>query len=791
MARSGRFLVRYPWVAYLALALVSFPILEIILRGEHAVQYAHDVFDDDVPRLFSIASDWLRHGPVLWDPHLTAGNPLLAQFALPPFAPDVLLSFVIPPFAAYTLNAGFMAFAAGLSMHLFLRGSLRLVPVACFIGGILAALSFWHYIYGYGVLLLPLLLWGIDRMSRTTARRRDALFVILLITFLLYSSQIQIILIDGAVTLAWVLLRGTDEHGRGRRVRDLVVTWAMAFALAAPVLATQIVGLPASQRAIWELTSGFSLTGQLREAIEFYGRVLFGVPLLPSVGGSGDVYGTFFLGAIALPLLVIGCVVPRRSGRERLLLALLVLIPIIDILAPLLVPLQENVGFLRSFQFVRVRHLLVIALIINAAIGAHWLASSDPLGRLSLARRWIAAGGMVVVGGALVWQGSVAARRVVAGTGGSRVEEGWLLAAAAIIGGTFVALIAGYAIWRRGRPSLTHQGVLTGGIVVLLLLGLTGERLALTRAQRDLGAGRLLGTWAERMAPTPAQEFIASEAGGGRMLSIGEHANRALVAGLDTVDGYQTIYPLRYHELFGAMIAPQLALDPANDRYYNTWGNRAYAFGPELDLEVASLLGVRWLYVAGDVLTDPSLIERFSGAGVTVYENPGVLPRAFIATRVSVAPARAAVIAAIAGASAQDLRDRVFVASEDAPDAWAALVDDDPLGGGADPDDSSARIEMDGIDRLSIRTTTSTAGILVLADTWTPDWVAEVDGVVTPIGAAYGALRGVAIPAGEHLVTFMYRPMATYAGIGLASATMIGLIGWLMIGWVRPRRKGG
>ncbi len=283
----------------------------------------------------------------------------------------------------------------------------------------------------------------------------------------------------------------------------------------------------------------------------------------------------------------------------------------------------------------------MFALIVNAAIGASWLAGPDPFGRLSRTRRWIAAGGLGIVGAALVWQGYVTARRVVAGTGGPRVEEGWLLAAGAIVGGALVALIVGYAIWRRRRLPLSGQGLLTGGIVVLLLLGLTGERLALTRAQRDIGAARLLGTWAERMAPTPAQEFIASQAGGGRTLSIGEHANRALVAGLDTVDGYQPIYPLRYHELFGAMIAPQLALDPANDRYYNTWGNRAYAFGPELDMEVASLLGVRWLYVAGDVLTDPSLIERFSAAGVTVYENPGAFPRAFIATGVTVAPDRA------------------------------------------------------------------------------------------------------------------------------------------------------
>lgn len=776
-------------MAYLALALVSFPILEIILRGENAVQYAHDVFDDDVPRLFSIASDWLRNGPVLWDPHLTAGNPLLAQFALPPFAPDVLLSFVIPPFAAYTLNATFMAFAAGLSMHVFLRGSLRLVPVACFIGGILAALAFWHYIYGYAVLLLPLLLWGVDRMSRTASRRRDALFVILLISFLLYSSQIQIILIDGAVTLAWVLLRGPEEHGRGRRVRDLVVTWAIAFALAAPVLATQIVGLPASQRAIWELTSGFSLAGQLREALEFYGRVIFGVPLLPSIGGSGDVYGTFFLGAIALPLLVVGCVVPRRPGRERFLLALLVLIPIIDILAPLLVPLQENVGFLRSFQFVRIRHLLPIVLIVNAAIGANWLAGPDPFGRLSRARRWAAAAGLGAVGMALFAQGSVAVRRVLAGTGGPRVEEGWLLAAVALIGGTFVALVVGYGIWRHGRLPVSGQGVLAGGIVVLLLLGLTGERLALTRAQRDLGAPRLLGTWADRVALTPAQGFIASQSGGGRTLSIGEHANRALVAGLDAVDGYQTIYPLRYHELFGAMIGPQLALDPANDRYYNTWGNRAYAFGPELDMEVASLLGVRWLYVAGDVLTDPSLIERFSAAGVTVYENPDAFPRAFIVTAATIAEDRPAVIAAIAEASAPDLRDRVFVASEDVPADWAGLVGGDPLGARAAGAGPGAVIETDSIDRLSIRTTTSTAGILVLTDTWTPDWVAEVDGVDTPIAAVDGALRGVAVPAGEHVVSFAYRPMATYAGIVAAMATALALGGWLTLGWLRRRQE--
>lgn len=96
-----RFLARRPWLVYLGLAPLAHPILEILVFGERALQTAHDVFDDDVPRLFTIAADWREFGPSLWDPHLTSGNALLAQFALPPLAPDVLLSFIVPPFVAY------------------------------------------------------------------------------------------------------------------------------------------------------------------------------------------------------------------------------------------------------------------------------------------------------------------------------------------------------------------------------------------------------------------------------------------------------------------------------------------------------------------------------------------------------------------------------------------------------------------------------------------------------------------------------------------------------------------
>src|SRR6478672_2793546 len=112
MRRLGRSLVTHPWIVYAVLAALAFPLLEMLVHGERALQYAHDVFDVDVPRLFSIPADVRANGLVLWDPHLTSGNPLLAQFALPPLAPDVLLSFVLPPFLAYAANTALMTFAA-------------------------------------------------------------------------------------------------------------------------------------------------------------------------------------------------------------------------------------------------------------------------------------------------------------------------------------------------------------------------------------------------------------------------------------------------------------------------------------------------------------------------------------------------------------------------------------------------------------------------------------------------------------------------------------------------------
>lgn len=779
MSRAGRSLVAHPWVAYVVLAMLAFPMFEMFVHGERALQYAHDVFDSDVARLFTFAPDWLAHGPVLWDPHLTAGNAWLAQGALPPFGPDAVASFVAPPFAAFVVNTALMTFAAGISMHLFLRDSLRLPAIACFAGGVLATLAFWHYIHGYAALLLPLVLWATDRALAPARRRRDVLAAILIVAFLFYSSLVPIVLIDGLFALAWVVASNNGGRPLLARVARLAGVWVAGMLLAAPILATQLAALPGSHRAIWDLAYLYPLGPNLRDFAHLYGGIVFGVPMTSGIGGTADVYGSFFLGAIGLPLLAVGMVVPRRDAREWLLLALLVAIPVIDLIALFVVPLQESLPLLRSFQFVRVRHLMPIVLIVNASIGLGWLIGPDPVGRLSDRRRMVAAVGLLAAGLAIAAQLAVATSHVLRPTGDDLVRHGWRLTLVALTLGAVALVTILVLATRRGSRPGTHGIALAGGLVLCLVVGLTAERLLYARAERDLGGN--LGTWAESVSPTAAQAFIASQPGGGRVLSIGDHANRALAARLDTVDGYQSIYPLRYHELFGLLIDPGLRLDPARYDYYHLWGNRAYAFRPELDMDIADLLGVRWLYVRGDPLEHTALTQRFTGDGVTVYENTGALPRTFIAHDLEVVSDRPALLAALAAEDAQSLRERVYLAADE-------HVSTEGLVGLGPNDSDTAAIEEDANDRIVIHAQTSTPGYLVLADTYTPDWVADIDGTPATVLPLDGALRGVALSPGEHRVTFSYRPVATYLGFSFAALTAVLLGIWLLLG--RRVRRG-
>ncbi len=75
-------------------------------------------------------------------------------------------------------------------------------------------------------------------------------------------------------------------------------------------------------------------------------------------------------------------------------------------------------------------------------------------------------------------------------------------------------------------------------------------------------------------------------------------------------------------------------------------------------------------------------------------------------------------------------------------------------------------------------------GRLVLSEVQYPGWRAESDGEILPIHRAYGLLRSVELPPGEHTVIFAFRPRSILLGTGLFAFAAIALA--LM--WWRHRR---
>jgi hypothetical protein len=81
-------------------------------------------------------------------------------------------------------------------------------------------------------------------------------------------------------------------------------------------------------------------------------------------------------------------------------------------------------------------------------------------------------------------------------------------------------------------------------------------------------------------------------------------------------------------------------------------------------------------------------------------------------------------------------------------------------------------------------------GYLLLADAFAPGWYAWVDGSPATIHPADVAMRGVALPAGKHEVTFVYRPLGWRLGVPLAAVGLLLLSMWVArVRFVERRRR--
>jgi hypothetical protein len=93
-----------------------------------------------------------------------------------------------------------------------------------------------------------------------------------------------------------------------------------------------------------------------------------------------------------------------------------------------------------------------------------------------------------------------------------------------------------------------------------------------------------------------------------------------------------------------------------------------------------------------------------------------------------------------------------------------------------------------GPNRVVVQVEADGPAWLLLSDTWYPGWEARIDGEGVSIWRGDYLFRAVPVPAGQHVVEFVYRPVSFLAGVVLAAAAIV-LLAWAI--WYGRLRAAG
>jgi hypothetical protein len=93
--------------------------------------------------------------------------------------------------------------------------------------------------------------------------------------------------------------------------------------------------------------------------------------------------------------------------------------------------------------------------------------------------------------------------------------------------------------------------------------------------------------------------------------------------------------------------------------------------------------------------------------------------------------------------------------------------------------------------RVVVQTSSPEKALLVLSDTYFPGWVADIDGDPAAILHANYLFRAIAVPRGNHKVTFRYEPASVRIGMWLGLAGLLGSLTVVLVARRCARRAQG
>jgi hypothetical protein len=748
------------------------------------------------------------HRMPYWNPLLFGGLPFVEGMHGDIFYPPSLALFFMDARTMWGWKMGLHIFLAGIFTYLWLHRGLRLDRLPAFFGGLVymmgADLVSLVLPGGDGKLfvstLAPLLVWLAERAVRGRTPADFAVFA-LGIALILFTSHMQAAYyVVWGVSLyflfrVWQLWRVERSGGLAAR---LVGLYALAGLLGVGAAAVQFLPplgylrehshrVDRAEERGYEWSSTYSLNAEEIASLvvpEFVGEIAQSSRVRPAGGywGKNPFKGNHEYAGL-VPLLLIPVLLLRRRTPQVLFFVGLAALSLLYALAastPLgrVFYLIPGVSLFRSWSIIIFLYGLSIATL--GAIGAQqlqdWLTGVDPgrtrvggagtsserLDGPAVARRalWAAAGALGVLGvlasagvlldvwTALFYRDMHPSREAALMANGSYIQTGfwisfglaaavagaWELGSRGLIGArALLLLLAGLAaadLYRVGRPFVQHTALINEQIAGSTLLQ-PDDVIAQLQRLRDAG-------------------------GVFRVMDLGPSYNQNDLAihGLEQLAGHHGNEMGRYRNLIG--------------------GEHADYMLPS-ELRLGNITNTEYFILPGRV-EHAALEEVYVGAAAAVYRNVNALPRAFLAGATEVLSGPAAI-------------ERLL--AEDF-DARSTVILEEPLPADVEVQPGAAGVVEwleRGTDAFSLRVAPDRHALLVVLDNHYPAWQALLDGRRVPIYRANYTFRAVAVPPGEHVVTFRFDPVALRGGAIVSLAVLGLLLAVIGAGIVSDRRR--
>lgn len=340
------------------------------------------------------------------------------------------------------------------------------------------------------------------------------------------------------------------------------------------------------------------------------------------------------------------------------------------------------------------------------------------------------------------------------------------------------AILASTSVtWLTFRLQHWRFAAATLATLILVVIGLDLHAAWLVQSSESLNGG---GDYqfarvdlASYLAPTPGARFLMAQPEPFRYFGYAGHVfggpmpytlrwtdpgiaalevnNRAMLTGLEDTQGYNPVHLARYDDFVAA-------LNGQTQNYHH-----ADILEQGFDSPLLDLLNVRYIILPKIPASDEVLPRyqrplqpAYEDNAVRIFENPAAMPRAWL------------VHSAAQGSLASTSVDLHHVAVLEVPPP--TLVEPE------DPASESVQIQTYSPDRIALRVIAATPALLVSSEIVYPPWHAYVDGQPAPIYAADGALRAVAVTAGDQLVEMRYESLALQVGLMLTSVGGVVLV---------------